>query len=224
MNGLFLALALAMTQPWGTLNLGERITVNGLPTFGKTTLCEKLAAEAYAAIFLSTFRDFEKPSRGVATVDQLERYPQLLAQSYSRIAVRVTSGKRGRALADEYARTIECVNFAGRHFDRTGKGGRIFVLDEIGDVRRHLEDELNAVFRGGRHYGIVPVFASQVATDLPLKARKLASTAYFLGQRHNDELKEIAACYGRDFASRVGRWRKYEPPIVWLAENPTEGI
>lgn len=206
-----------MAQPWGELNIGDRIVMMGLPTFGKSTLAEKLTAEADAAIFVSTFHDYEKTERGVATVDQLEKYPALLSDPHSRIAVRL-SHSSGRACAEEVAAVIDCLKFAGRNFDRTGHGGRVAVFDEVGSYRRYLEDELNEVFRGGRHYGVVPIFASQVATDIPLKCRKLASRVLCLGQRHRDELKELEI-YGKPFAERVGRWAKYEPPIEWRAEE-----
>lgn len=207
-------------QPWGDLAIGERLVVMGLPTFGKTTLCESLAAEADSALFVSTFRDYEKVCRGVATVAQLERYPALLTEDHSRIAVRLEA-QSGKPLADEVARVLTCVKRAGQHFDNHGFGGRVLILDEVGSYRRHLEDQLNEVFRGGRHYGVVPIFASQVATDLPLKCRKLASKVLCLGQRHADELKELRI-YGANFAERVGRWAKYEPPIIWTAEERVE--
>lgn len=209
-----------MPQPWGELNLGDRLVVMALPTFGKTTLCEKLAAPADRALFFSTVRDFEKPERGVFTVEQLEAHPELLADPHSRIAVRAEATS-GKPLASEVEALIECLEYAGRNFDRTGRGGRVVVFDEVGDYRRHLEDRLNTVFRKGRHFGIVPIFASQVATDLPLKCRKLASRVLCLGQRHADELKELRI-YGAGFAERVGRWAKYEPPIEWRAEERVE--
>jgi hypothetical protein len=215
-----LLLAGCMMQPWGELQLGDRLLVMGLPTFGKSTLCEKLTATADRALFFSPVPDFQKPARPVYSIAELERYPDLLCGEYVRVAVKVNG--RGRELAEQAVRTFRALERAYRDFDATGEGGCVAVFDEVGDYRRFAEDELNAIFRRGRHYGLVPIFASQVATDIPLRARKLASRVLCLGQRHGDELRELRGLYGEDFARRVGAWRKYEPPAEWSAANPVE--
>jgi hypothetical protein len=207
-TGLLLGLALLMPQPWGQLAKGDKIVILGVPLSGKSTLAEKIVAGAWRVVWFDPAGDYGKPGRLSLSPAELERWPRLLDDDHARIVIN-PKGETDRELGDEFLAVTNLVRKAG------DKQGLIFVADEVGDYRAGAEGRINWLFRRGRHHGIVPILVSQVATDIPLKSRKLASQVYCLQQDHVDELKELARVYGDDYAHRVQAWRKYDPPVVW---------
>lgn len=215
----------SVTQPWGDLQFGQRIIVMGEPLSGKSTLAEKLTADAHRVLWFDMCGDYERRGRLGVSVDELARWPALLDDPHARIVVRPQS-EDDNGLSSEALQVLQLCERAGEAFDSTGRGGRVLVYDEVGDYRRYSEGTLNRLFRRGRHYGLVPILVSQVATDFPLTSRRIASHVYCLAQSHDSELAALEGTYGKDFAARVRAWRHYEPPVVWTrkAPNPAGGI
>lgn len=202
----------------------------GEPMSGKSTLAEKLTADAHRVLYFDLCGDYDKPGRLVVTIDELEKWPELLDDRHSRVVVAV-QGDDEKSIAAEALRTLQACELAGADFDRARKAGpgvsvrsksagRVVVFDEVGDYRRYAESTLNRLFRRGRHYGLVPILASQVATDFPLTCRRLASHVSCLAQSHDGELEALEQIYGADFATRVRAWRHFQPPVLWTRKMP----
>lgn len=194
-------------QPWGDeLNAGDREIIIGLPGDGKTTLAEGLLASAWRSVtFTPDEEDFRLPGRLVVTVAELERWPRLLAEPHLKLAVEPRD-LSGEGLAREVTALVELA-FKARNL--------ILVLDEVGDYRRQAEHSLNRLMRRCRKKGVVPVLISQVATDIPLTCRRVATRVRCLGQHERSELKALGDEYGDTFAAMVAAWKRFEPPVTW---------
>lgn len=205
MNGVALAVAL-MSAHGPYLHGASRVLIGGLPTCGKTEHAKKLTRESWRALWYSPQpEDFRAPGRLFVTVDELERYPDLLADPHTRIVVD-PRGDDGKSQAEEVGVLVRLL-FEARDI--------ACVFDEVGDYRREAERDLNRLFRRGRHSGIASVLVSQFATDFPLTCRRAASDVFVFAQKHKAELDALAETYGEDFAEQCRRWRKYEPPATW---------
>jgi hypothetical protein len=102
-------------------------------------------------------------------------------------------------------------------------GDMVVVLDEVGDYKRFAEMELVKLARNGRHDGIVSMYVSQMAIDIPKGVRRLATRVYSFRQFHKDDLKALGEIYGEPFAEEVSRAELHEV-IEWtlpgLSQSP----
>ncbi len=208
MSPLLLILALAMPQPWGQLKPTDKVLILGLPTSGKSTLAEKLVSDAHRVCWFDPAGDYSRPGRLTLSPAELERWPQLLDDPHLRLVIEPETEEE-RDLGAEFKTVSTLVRHAG------DKRGLVLVADEVGDYRAGAEGRINWWFRRGRHHNVATVLVSQVATDIPLKARKLASRVYCLAQEHPGELDALEEVYGHDFRVRVEAWRKYDAPVEW---------
>lgn len=207
-----------MPQPWGPhLSGSSRVVILGLPESGKSTLVEKLTADAHRVIFFDAGGDdYDKPGRLVLSVAELAKYPAFLNDPHCRIVIRPRA-RDGAGLAEECHSLLDTLGLWQRPPPRRNL---IVAFDEVGDYRQWAEHDLKVAFRRARHLAIGVILASQFATDIPLTSRRAASHVYCLAQSHRVELDALAKDYGEDFAARVEAWRHYEPPVEWVSRKP----
>lgn len=190
-----LLLVLAMPQPWGPkLGPPQRVCITGISQTGKTTFTEKLVAPAFRRVYASPDTEFQKQHRLVLSVDELERYPALFDLVHLAVVVQLEEYDEEKQ-GEEVGKLCHLMLERGRDL--------VLVYDEMGGYRRYAEVPLNRLWSRCSKRGIVPVFLSQVQTDLPLTVRKQASDAYIFAQPHKTELAEVEAVYGEEAAARV---------------------
>ena len=199
-----------MGQPWGLdLTAGSREIVLGVPRTGKSTYAERLVSTAWRVVWFTPTDDYRAPGRLVVSVDELEEFPALLDDPHCRIVVE-PKGEDSAELAAEVKRLVVLCRKAR---------DLVLVLDEVGDYSKHADGLLKALFRKVRHHGLAVVLVSQVATDIPLTCRRVASRCVCFLQEHPAELTELAKVYGDAFAAQVASWRPFDPPAIWRSRG-----
>lgn len=212
-----LALVFCMSQPWGILSGTTRGIVLGEPTTGKSFLAEQLTRAAFRVVWFDVSGDdYNRPGRAVLTVSELERWPVMLDDPHARIVI-APRGDDAASLTAELDRVLSVFGLWQRP---PPQRNLVFVCDEVGDYRESAEQTLNALFRRGRHLGIGSLLVSQVATDIPLTCRRLASDVWSLGQAYPKDIDALASTYGEDFADRVRHWRKHRSPDGRITYDP----
>lgn len=178
-------------KPWGKFRPGDRLIILGLPFTGKSRLAAKLTEEADRVVYFDPMSDYSGYSNAKpVTVSELLENPSLLEEPRFRLAVIPNED----TLDDDLEDTIRLVR---------GAGNAILVFDEVGDYRQRNEVILNKIARNGRHDGIVPIYVSQVAIDIPLTVRRLATRVYSYLQVHKEDIDALAERYGQAFADSV---------------------
>lgn len=99
-------------------------------------------------------------------------------------------------------------------------GNAVLVFDEVGDYRQKNEQTLNRIARNGRHDGIVPIYVSQVAIDIPYTVRRLATRVYSFAQFHPADIKALSEVYGESFAQSVKDSKGHEFNVWTLPTLP----
>lgn len=174
-----------------------------MPFTGKSKLAAKLTAEAERVVFFDPCHDYGAYAKAKEiTVSQLLDNPKLLQQPSFRYAVIPND----ETIDEDLYATITLV--------RAAKNA-VIVLDEVGDYRKSNEAILNKLARNGRHDGIVPVYVSQVAVDIPLSVRRLTTRVYSYWQAHKEDIEALAEYYGEDFANNVANAQNGEL-TVWI--------
>ena len=170
----------------------------GLPLTGKSRLAAKLTEGADRVIFFDPMSDYAAYAGArQTTLNELAEHPEWLSEPRFRIAI----VPDGEDYEGEVAETIS-IAYQVRNL--------ILVFDEVGDYRSVTERMLNRVSRTGRHSGIVPIYVSQVATDIPLTVRRLATRVYSFTQFFERDLSALESVYGIGFTDRVKKLRKGE--------------
>lgn len=205
-----------MTGALGIFRPGARELIMGLPGTGKTRHAEALTASAYRVIWFSPVPDYYRPGRLWASVAYLERYRGLLDDPHARIAIAVQS-ETEKGIAEELFRLHVLVREASLR--KGSPGGFVVVCDEVGDYKLAAEYVLISMFRRSRHNRCAYIFASQCATDIPFRVRKMASRVACFGQEHPRELAELRAVYPEEFVQRVERWAPNDPPAEWRSRT-----
>lgn len=186
-----------------------------MPGSGKTRHVEALTASAFRVVYFSPVPDFYREGRLWCTVAHLDRYRGLLDDPHARIVVDVDDAE-GAELAAQLQQLYRLVREATKR-----KGGRpfVFVLDEVGDYKEWAEDTLLSLFRRSRHNRTAVIMASQCATDIPFRCRKMASRVACFEQEHPRELAELRAVYPDEFVERVEAWSPGMPPAEWRSRS-----
>lgn len=205
-------------NPWGPFKYFERVMIIGLPMSGKSYLAAKLTKPCPRVVYFDPAKDYAKLTGAKSiTVDELFDNPAILDQKRFRIAIIPDS---------EPEEVLEDVTAIVR-----AAGNLVFVLDEVGDYNQgKAGDTLKKLARNGRHDGIVSVYVSQVAVDIPKTVRRLATRVYSFKQVHPHDLKALEEIYGEAFAQRVANLGEHEHatwkiPIsgMGLAKGQTSG-
>lgn len=183
----------------GPFRVGERIIILGIPMSGKTTLAATLTKSVKRIVYFDPFHDYAEIANAKAVkASELFKNPKILDQSEFRYAIQPDDTGD---LAQDFDDTVMLVRAAG---------DMVFVMDEIGDYKRETEQTLAKIARNIRHNGIVPIFVSQVATDIPKTVRRLATAVYSFRQEHPDDLEALEKVYGEAFAQEVSQLPEHE--------------
>jgi len=197
-------------KPFGShLVAGERVVVLGVPGTGKTTIVRELTADAPRCVWYDRALDYEAPDRLCLTMAELRDNPLLLGSDLVRIAVSPTDDQDEREEAadlDWLCKTVRKV------------GPIVLAMDELGDLRPFADRCLGTLFRKCRKELVVPIAASQFATDLPVRVRKAATRAIITAQTHPTELAEVERTYGLDVRESVERWEPFNR-TVWRTDQ-----
>jgi hypothetical protein len=182
-----------------------------LPFTGKSRLAAKLTAQADRVVFFDPMNDYAQfAGAKEITVSQLLENPKLLETPKFRFAVIPDEEN----MIDELEDTIRLVRSASN---------AVLVFDEVGDYRQQGEQILNRVARNGRHDGIVPIYVSQVAIDIPLTVRRLATRVYSYMQVDPKDIDALRDKYGEPFANAV-RDSKPGELNVWTLPTLPHGL
>jgi hypothetical protein len=167
------------------------VVIIGLPMSGKSYLAAKLTKDAPRVLYFDPFHDYAETAGAVEiSADSLIENPSQLNRSSFNFAIIPDE--------DDLAMQLEEVVKVAR-----AAGDLVLVLDVVGDYKREATLELEKLARNGRHNGLVPVYVSQVAMDIPRTVRRLATRVYSFRQEDKDDIEALAERYGDSFASKV---------------------
>jgi len=185
-------------KPLGDFRPGDRIIIIGLPLSGKTFLAAKLTANVSRILFFDPYHDYAQAAGAEeVSADELIENPQRLAQARFRLAVIPDE-------ADIAMQLEEVIRIA------RAAGNLVLVMDEVGDYKRNAQLELEKLARNGRHNGIVPIYVSQVAMDIPRTVRRIATQVYSFRQEDMEDLDALSERYGEKFATEVSTLKLHE--------------
>jgi hypothetical protein len=186
-------------KPLGSFRTFERIVVIGLPLSGKTTLAAKLTKGCPRVVYIDPENDYAALTGAVEIpADALLADPGILDKPTFRYAITFGEGEPPDYIAD-LTRIIRAA------------GDLVLVYDEVGDYNEgHAGATLKRMARTGRHDGIVSIYVSQVAVDIPKTVRRLATTVYSFRQVHPHDLKALSEVYGETFADKVAHAGEHE--------------
>lgn len=188
-------------RPWGKFKPGDRVIILGLPFTGKSRLAAKLTAEAERVVYFDPMQDYAAYANArQVTVSELLEKPDLLEAPKFRLAVIPND----ETIADDLEDTVTLIRSATN---------LVFVMDEVGDYRQKAEHIMNRLARNGRHDGIVPIYVSQVAVDIPLTVRRLATRVYSYLQVDKRDIDALETQYGETFAASVKSGKELS---VWI--------
>jgi hypothetical protein len=181
------------------------VVILGLPYTGKTTEARRLITDAPRVIAFDPGGDYSAQLEPLELGELLER-PEILARPHVRIAIQPAAGDAPE-LAQELA-SVERLARAARNL--------VLVLDEVGDYSRSAGATLERLARNGRHQGLVSIYVSQCAVDIPRTVRRLATRVISFRQEDPDDLEILRERYGDPFAQRAARWQRGQPPATWV--------
>lgn len=198
-----------MGQPWGQLVVRDHVIVMGAPGCGKTPFAAALVASARRVVFFDSAGDFGRdPANGEhIPADMLT--PDDLRGVVCRVCVQTERGAAG--FAGDFLRTVECCKAVA------SEGGLVLVVDEVGDLKRECEPDLNELHRAGHKHGVATVLCSACATDFPKRCRDTASRVYSFFQKSADDVGTLDREYGEGFGARARAWRHPAPPVSWVS-------
>lgn len=185
-------------HPWGEFIPGDRVIIIGLPLSGKTYLAAKLTKTAQRVLYFDPYHDYSDAADAIEiTADQLIDDPKLLNVSEFRYAIIPDEDY----MADQLEDVVTIARAAGN---------LVLVMDEVGDYKREAALTLEKLARNGRHNGIVPVYVSQVAMDIPRTVRRIATRVYSFRQEDIDDLDALSERYGEKYAQKVSQLPLHE--------------
>lgn len=185
-------------KPVGDFIPGDRIIIIGLPLSGKTFLAAKLTANVPRILYFDPYHDYQEAAGAEEiAADSLIENPRVLAKARFRYAV----------IPDEndIAQQLEDVVSLAR-----ATGNLVLVMDEVGDYKRNAQLTLEKLARNGRHNGIVPIYVSQVAMDIPRTVRRIATRVYSFRQEDIEDLDALRERYGEKYATEVSSLKLHE--------------
>ncbi len=191
-------------NPVGDFIYGDRVIIIGLPLSGKTYLAAKLTRNVPRILFFDPYHDYGHGMDGEdaagaeeIAADTLIENPRLLAKPRFRYAI----------IPDEndIAMQLEEVVMIAR-----AAGNLVLVMDEVGDYKDNAKKTLEKLARNGRHNGLVPIYVSQVAMDIPRTVRRIATRVYSFRQEDIDDLDALSERYGEKYAAEVSSLKEHE--------------
>jgi hypothetical protein len=195
-------------DPWGPdLHLGEHRLVVGVPGSGKTCYARRVVRRAHRVIYFDPGGDYDQtPGAEVVTV---HRWPSrsYFRQEYFRLVVEV----------DPESETGDQFVWVAQRAREVGN--LVLLCDEVGDYNRGpAERALKNLNRNGHKRGIVTVYVSQRAMEIPLGARASATRVDSFLQDSEDDLDTLHDLYDPSepgFSERVRAWTPHHPPVTW---------
>jgi hypothetical protein len=173
-------------HPWGRFHVADRVLILGISYTGKTTLAAELARDADRVLAFDPLHDYARFGYREISVQALAEDPTVLEAPRFKIA----------AIPDETDIIGDLEDFVA--LARAARN-MVVIFEEVGDYSQEGFAELNRMARNGRHDGIVPIYVSQNAVDIPKVVRRSATYVYSFRQQEVDDLKQLEGRCGSAF-------------------------
>lgn len=186
-------------RPLGPFIPGDRVIVIGLPLSGKTYLVgKKLTVDCPRILFFDPYHDYnEMAGAEEISANKLIENPSILNKSTFRYAIIPDED----FIADQLDDSVRIARAAGN---------LVFVMDEVGDYKREATLTMEKLARNGRHDGLVPIYVSQVAMDIPRTVRRIATRVYSFRQEDIEDIDALSERYGESYANEVSHLELHE--------------
>lgn len=196
-------------HPWGPFHVADRVMILGISYTGKTTKAAELAKSADRVLAFDPLHDYARFGYEEISVGELSERPELLDAPRFKIA----------AIPDEEDLQNDLSLFVRLARDA---GNVVVIFEEVGDYSAEGFPELNKIARNGRHEGIVPIFVSQCAVDIPKVVRRTATYVYSFRQQEPDDLRQLEGRCGADFVARAKvAWEKGTYALWIIPTHPS---
>lgn len=118
----------------------------------------------------------------------------LLARPGIKLVVRPTRNLRPAELSEQFGEFIDLIS-SSRNF--------VLVVDEVGLLTKHAEEDLVFLATQSRHWLVPVVFLAQRAVQIPVTAREQSSIVVSFRQKRKADIDALAEEIGEDLASKI---------------------
>jgi GNAT superfamily N-acetyltransferase len=196
-------------SPWGpVLFVRSHEIIMGQPGCGKTPWAVARVRGARRVLFFDSAGDFAKFAECGEVIPAELLTVEALRGRFRRVCVAVERDELG----EQFKRVLEICSEAAE------QGGLVFVVDEVGDLKRDCEVELLWLHRAGHKKGIASVLLSACVNDFPKRCRDTASAVHAFYVKAAEDAVQLNREYGDEFGDRARAWRHPAPPVSWV--NP----
>lgn len=194
----------------GPFQVGDHWIIIGIPLSGKTWMARKLVSSCDRVVYFDVRAEYEENGRPIRPEDL---QASDLDGQYLRLTVQAFRNPY-RNVPDEFIETTRIVREGAALY-----GPLVYVCDEIGAYATGAMTTLRQIHANGHKDGVVSLFISQRAVDLPLGCRATASKVMSLMQTHPTDLQRIEDEFGRPMREACERWRPGDEPATWVRPN-----
>ncbi len=188
---------------------GDHRLVIGVPGAGKTYFARKLVSRAHRVIYFDPTGEYEAVRRAIIVDPPDIPVEGLRTEKFFRLVVKAGRSDE-RDVNEEFVFVAQCARAITRC---------VLLADEVGDYNRgRAETSLKRLHRNGHKQGVVTIFVSQRAVDIPLGCRATATRVDSFLQDNEDDLRALHEIYdpgSPGFADRARAWDAYDPPVTW---------
>lgn len=195
-----------MATGLGPFTIGDHWIIVGVPQSGKTVLALRLVKACRRVVYFDPRAEYEARGEPIKPSDLRSDH---FAGEWLRLTIQANRNSEIDP-AVEFVHSSRIVRDGARIH-----GSLVYVCDEIGDYAAGAMRTLRQIHANGHKDGVVSLFVSQRAVDLPLGCRATATRVLSLLQTHPTDLQRLEDEFGPEMRSAAQAWRPYSPPAVW---------